>query len=331
MPDSKNIPLVSSEISGLWNSYMSDSLAIRVLSYFLNNVEDNETRELIQYTINLSIQHSAVITDLFNKEGLPIPDGFTDNDVNVNAPRLFTDSFHLAYLTIMARLGMCNYTSILNQTARKDVRDYFSKCINDCVELYNKSTDLRLSKGVFVRAPQIEVSKEVEYIKSDKFLLDFFGEKRPLLAREITRMFELIFTNTMAVALTTAFAQVSKDKKISNCLFKGKDLSSKILGELTKTFLDEGIPASSTSESYVTDSTESPFSEKLMLIYVLIMTTSSISNMGMAISESSRGDLITKYIKYGEEIMNYAKQCSDILIDNKWLEQPPQVIKHEDL
>jgi len=44
-----------------------------------------------------------------------------------------------------------------------------------------------------------------------------------------------------------------------------------------------------------------------------------------------RGDLIAKYTKYTAEIMNYSKQCSQILIDNKWLEQPPQAIKHENL
>ena len=37
----KNIPLVSSEIAGLWDTYTSDSLAIHVLSYFLKNVSMN--------------------------------------------------------------------------------------------------------------------------------------------------------------------------------------------------------------------------------------------------------------------------------------------------
>lgn len=39
MPDLKSIKLVSSEISGLWDSYMSDSLVICVLKQFLNNVK----------------------------------------------------------------------------------------------------------------------------------------------------------------------------------------------------------------------------------------------------------------------------------------------------
>jgi len=38
--------------------------------------------------------------------------GFTDNDVNINASRLFTDAFYLAYLSFMSRVAMHNYTWI---------------------------------------------------------------------------------------------------------------------------------------------------------------------------------------------------------------------------
>jgi len=42
------IPLISSEITGLWNSYMSDTMIVTVLKYFLNNVEDSQTRDILQ-------------------------------------------------------------------------------------------------------------------------------------------------------------------------------------------------------------------------------------------------------------------------------------------
>ena len=85
MGDTTKIPLISSEIAGLWNAYMSESLTVRVLSYFLNRIEDPETQDLLQKTFELSNQHITEITGLFNQAGLPIPDGFTDNDVNINA------------------------------------------------------------------------------------------------------------------------------------------------------------------------------------------------------------------------------------------------------
>jgi hypothetical protein len=218
---------------------------------------------------------------------MTLPDGFTDKDVNLNAPRLFTDTFYAAYINFMARAGMFNYTVILNQIARADIRDFFSKCINECIDLYNKAAELRLSKGIFIRAPQVAVPKKVQYIKGHSFMTDFFGEKRRLLAKEITQIFGIIFINIMGVAITTGFGQVSKDKKVRECIFEGKDLSSKIVAELTSIFMEEGIPIPSTSESFVTDSTVAPFSEKLMLTHVLIMCAQGISSKGMAISSSA--------------------------------------------
>ena len=105
MGDTTKIPLVSSEIAGLWNSYMSDTMIVSVLKYFLNNVEDSETRAILQQTSDLSSNHIQELTNIFNQEKLTIPEGFNDNDVNVNAPRLFTDHFYLAYLCFMARVA----------------------------------------------------------------------------------------------------------------------------------------------------------------------------------------------------------------------------------
>lgn len=331
MPDLKNIKLVSSEISGLWDSYMSDSLLICVLRQFLNNVEDNDIQTLLQHTLNLSIQHISIITDIFNQEGLPIPQGFTDKDVNINSPRLFSDTFYAAYISFIARVGMHDYTLTLNQIARSDIRKYFSKCITEYIGLYNKAAELRLSKGIFIRAPHIEIPKEVQFVGSQSFIFNIFEKKRALLAREITHIFSLISADIIGDALATGFSQVSRDKKISAYFLEGKHLGQEIIAELTSILVDEDIPIPTTSESFVTDSTESPFSEKLMLYHALIMTAAGVSSKGAAIAQSMRADLEGMYTKLIAKIMKYTKDGIDIMNDNKFLEQPPQAISHEKL
>jgi len=331
MSDTKQIPLVSSEIAGLWDAYMSESLIIRVLSYFLNRVDDDDTRAILQQTKDMSNKSIEEITNFINQAGLPIPQGFTDDDVNITAPRLFSDTFYLAYLTFMSRVAMHNYTLILNQIARSDIRDYFSKCINNSVNLYNKSTDLRLSKGIFIRAPFVEVPKKVQFVKDQSFLIDFFGKKRPMLLNEVTQLFGTTFSNIVGKAMAIGFSQVSKNEKISTYLFEGADLASNIIKELTMVFSDEEIPIPSTSDSFVTDSTVSPFSEKLMLTHMLVLSSSGISSLGMAVAQSLRGDLYTIYFKYIAEIIKYSVKGAKIMIANEWLEQPPDVIKHKDL
>ena len=279
----------------------------------------------------MSKQHISEITDLLNGAGLRIPEGFTDIDVNINAPRLFTDAFYLAYLSFMSRIAMHNYTLILNQIARSDIRDYFSKRIYDSIELYNKSADLRLSKGIFIRAPFVETPKKVQYVKSQNYILGIFDEKRPMLLNEITQLFGIIFSNIVGRAMATGFGQVSKDKKTASYLFEGMDLSSSIIKELTIAFSDEGITIPSSSDSFVTDSTVAPFSEKLMLTHMLVLGSSGVSSLGMAMAESLRSDLYIKYLRFSAESMKYTQKGSKIMIDNEWLEQPPNMLKHKDL
>jgi hypothetical protein len=331
MTDIKKIPMISSEIGGLWQSYMADTMIVCILKYYLNNVECEETRTLLQQTFDLSTQHIKEITDMFILEGLPIPDGYTDKDVNINAPRLFTDPFYLHYLSFMARASMHNYTLILNQIARSDIRAFFSKRIYEYIDLYNTTTDLRLSKGIFIRAPRVEVPKEIQYVKSNSFLIDYFGEKRPMIANEITHVFGMIFARIIGRAISTAFGQVSREKKHSEYFFEGKEITSKHISELMLVLTKEDIPIPSTSDSFVTDSKIPPFSEKLMLAHMTILTSSGISSLGMAVAETMRSDLQHTYMKYMNGDRNYAKIGTNILIDNNWMEQPPQGINHENL
>jgi len=329
--DVKQIPLISSEIAGLWNAYMSETLIVQVLSYFSNRVENEEIRALLMQTLELSKQHVIQITNIFNQAGLPMPDGFTENDVNINAPRLFSDSFYLAYLSYISRVAMHNYTLILNQIARADIRDYFTKRIDDSTGLYNKSADLRLSMGIFIRAPFVEVPKKVQYMESKNIIAGLVGEKPSMLLTEVTHLFGIIFSNIVGKAMATGFGQVSTNKEVSKYFFEGTELAAKKIMELTVVLSHDDIPIPSSSDSFVTDSTIAPFSEKLMLTHMLVSASSGISSVGMAIAESLRIDLDTMYFKYIAQDMKFAKDGSKIMTDRQWLEQPPTVLKHKDL
>ena len=331
MGDTSKIPLISSEIAGLWNSYMSDTMIVCVLKYFLNNVEESEISAVLQQTLDLSSKHIQELTNIFNQEKLTIPEGFTDKDVNINAPRLFDDSFYLVYLRFISRIGMHNYTLILNQIARSDIRTYFANRINEYIDLYNNSTDIELSKGVLIRAPRVEVTQKIQYVESQSFITDLFGEKRPLLAIEITHIFSIIFSSLNGRAIATGFGQVSEDKRVSDYLFEGKSMVTKFIYELTELLAEEGIPIPSSSDSFVTSSVVAPFSEKLMMNHVAVLCSQGISTLGMAMGDTMRSDLQAKYIKYTAEVMKFNKKGSNIMIDNRWLQQPPQAVKHENL
>jgi hypothetical protein len=51
----------------------------------------------------------------------------------------------------------------------------------------------------------------------------------------------------------------------------------------------------------------------------------------MALGDTMRSNLEVKYMKYLSETMKYGKKGANIMIDNSWLEQPPQAVNYENL
>ncbi len=93
MQDKTRINLISSQIASLWNAYMNDTIILCMLKYFINRLEEKEIRPILQHAIDISNGHIQVVVDPFSQEGLPIFQGYKDMDVDINAPRLFTDIF----------------------------------------------------------------------------------------------------------------------------------------------------------------------------------------------------------------------------------------------
>jgi hypothetical protein len=97
-----SIRLTSAEIAGLCTKFMSDSMVTCVNKHVLEKVEDTEIRDVFDFALNLSQSHMDKIKQIFTKEDFPIPYGFTDEDVNLKAPRLFSDAFWLMYINKMS-------------------------------------------------------------------------------------------------------------------------------------------------------------------------------------------------------------------------------------
>jgi len=88
-----NEKLNAAEQGKLWTTYMGNTMSICTVSYMLQHVYDQEIRRVLEHGLSLAKEFVQTIRDIFTKENFPIPKGFTDEDVNLGAPRLFTDEF----------------------------------------------------------------------------------------------------------------------------------------------------------------------------------------------------------------------------------------------
>ncbi|MCM3600854.1 DUF3231 family protein [Robertmurraya korlensis] len=331
MDDKTKIRLTAAEMAVLWTQYINDTASICVNSYFLEKVEDHEVKPVIEFALNGSKQNISLLKELFIKESFPIPTGFTEKDVHVNAPRLFSDTYFLMYLRNMSVLGMAAGGLALGIATRPEVVQFFKRVLKMSVRLQDLTRDLMLKQGTYVRPPFISTPDKVDFVERQSFLTGFLGEKRALVAQEITMLFNNIQTNAIGKTLITGFAQTAQSREVKEFFIRGKRIAQKHIDIFSDILKKEDLPAPMTWDTALSDSTIPVFSEKLMMFHVSGMIAAGIGNYGASMSGSPRRDLGLKYASLIPEIALYAEDGANIMIKHGWLEEPPQSDNREKL
>lgn len=331
MENKHNTDLTSAEISMLWSNYMADTMATCVLQHFEQTCHDESTLPVIKFALDTSKKHTSKIEEIFTEENIPIPIGFGEGDVNLHAPKLFSDITYLRYLHHMGRSGIVTYALAKAVVTRDDVRDHFSQALSQVEKLMDMSSDLMLEQGVYVRSPYIHYPQQIDYVTDHDFLGHFFGKQRPLLAVEVTHLGTNIEVTNVAKTLLLAFSQVSQDKKVKDYLTEGYEIGRKQVDAFFTKLKENDTSYPSTWDSSITNSTESPFSDKLIMFQVLALNSFDISDFGTSISASMRKDLTVLYSKFTVELGMYAEKGAKLLMDKGWFEKPPQTLDREEL
>jgi hypothetical protein len=329
--DERNLRLTSTEIGTLWLDYMNDSVAACMLQYFFEKVKDKDIRPIIEFALSLSQQHVQAIAQIFENEGFAVPIGFSDIDVDLQAPPLFSDTFYLRYLKHMAAAGMTAYCLGLNQAVRSDVRKYFWHCIDSSKELDEKATQALLFKGLYIRAPYIPIAKKVQFVESPTFMGSIIRNNRPLNAMELVHLVTNISTNAMGRVVLIGFAQVAKSQEVRKFFVRGQNITQKHIEVFSMLMKKDDLSAPATWESEATDSTIVPFSDRLMMQQIISLIALSMSNYGAALGASTRVDVAAAYSRLMAEIAAFGEDGAQLMIKNGWLEQPPQAANRKAL
>ncbi|WP_040983951.1 DUF3231 family protein [Oceanobacillus jeddahense] len=321
----KKVHLTSAEIASVWSEYLNDTLAVCILSFMLKHIEDSEIKPVVQHAYNISENHIGQLHQIFEEENYATPIGFAEQDVNMNAPHLFTDVFCLTYITHMARIGMITYSGSVAMSVKKEIRDYFIQGLKETADLYDYAVHIGLEKGINARHPHIEPPKESDYVDSKKYYngMNPFSEKRPLNAVEISQLYTNIQTNEIGSKLCMAFAQTSPSKVVQDFMIRGKNISQKHIKIFVDKLMEGNLGAPQLPDVAVSDSTTQTFSDKLMMFHMSLLMSAGVGNYATAGSTSQRSDLGVNYGRLSMEVAKLAKSGADIMIDNNWLEQPP--------
>lgn len=185
--------------------------------------------------------------------------------INSKAPRLFSDELCLSYTYIMSVNGLAGYAAALSTNMHRDLRDYFIQCQNETMELFNKSLDLLLEKGIVSRPPFINPSATYKFIEKQNFMEGILGEKRPLNCIEISHVFWDLKKIQLSKSVTMAFSQVAKSQEVKKYLWRGAEIYSKHIEIFESLLSNDHLPQPKSEEAEITNSTIAPFSDRLMI------------------------------------------------------------------
>ena len=317
------LKLTSSEIGTLWGEYVNGTMTDVVNKYMFSIIEDESIKAIFEDAINTFAKEKKQIVAFIENEGFPVPIGFTESDLNKDTKKLFTDIFCLNYLHIMTLHGLLGHTTSLGVSVREDLRHFYDSCDNDAKRMYHQTIELLLEKGNFQRDPYFYPTETPEFISSQDFTDGFFGKGRRLSAPEIISISFNLKKSIMAKTLSIGFSQVTQSKEVRKFLEDSEKTADGQIQAFSKIMHTDNLPVSMSWETEVTTSTDSPFSDKLMMYHIGFLFQAAQMYHGAGLASAMRTDLVTTYEGIILKNLMVTKKWLNIMVKNKWIEQPP--------
>ncbi|MFE8061451.1 DUF3231 family protein [Priestia aryabhattai] len=325
MSTSKLPPLTSSELANLWMTYQEKTMILRFLEYCLEGKEDH--KELFELYYSYSLNITEQIKEILEHEGAVIPLGFTKHDVNLGVPKLFDPMFEVMYVRLMAQIETGLFALHSTMSYREDIRSFFVNATAEAQQIYNQSTQILLETGVIAKPPYVSMPKEVRFVHEQNYIggLSWLSEKRSLNTIEVSLIQHAVDTNLVGMQLMIGFAQTASNKEAQQHFVNGMKLSKKIETELGDILRHSYIEPPATHAGKATSSTISPFSDKLMMYNTSLLSTFGLGSNALGGAFSLRSDLPLKMLQLAKDIYFFAKEGGKVMIQNGWLEEPPQI------
>ena len=321
------VGLTSTEISNIWTAYLKNSMEQKFFEYFLSTTEDDDVAKVIKKFLIQLKKSTNELKKLFDSENLVIPLGFTDEDTCLDASRVFSDIFILYFCYDLTLLSMSTYPSALSDSTRKDARNYFAMSLEFSIRIQDEIVNLMLSKGVYKRPPHVAIENTVDFVEGKSYLSGILGEPRPFNVAEIANLSRIIHRAQFSKMVFVAFSKIATSNEAKGYFGKGRDEIQKVLDLLQEALEKENIPISGSGDYRIFDVERAPFSDKLMLYFIITcLGLFCVTMLCQAMTSCLRSDIIVKLSKVMSDMMPYYRDGLKLAIKEGWLEKPPQTI-----
>lgn len=317
----------SSELGALWMTYHKKGVILRMLEYFIEKADDPKAKDLMSGLWKQLHPKIIEMKTMFENEGSAVPEGFTKEDVNLEAPQLWENGFDIMFSRILKEISMGVYVLHLTMSYRKDIIKLYTELTKITETYYGHFTQYLLEKNLFSRPTYITMPKSIDYITDKDYAkgTNIMGQKRPLNTVEFGTLYHNVETNITGIQLMDGFVQTAKDEEVMKYFTKGRELSKEIISETSDILLEDNIQPPATPGGTVTSSTIAPFSEKLMMFCNFLLSGLAIGGGSFGAGFSLRNDLQAKNAVFAKDIFQYQREGTMLMMSKGWFEEPPKM------
>lgn len=317
----------SSELGALWMTYQKKSMILRILEYFIEKSDDQRAKDLMSELWNQLHPLIIEMKSMLENEGATVPDGFTKNDVKLEAPKLWENGFDIMFSRVLKQISMGMYVLHLTMSYRQDIIKLYRDMTEVTEIFYGHFTQYLLEKNLYTRPTYISMPTSINYISDKDYLkgTNIFGKKRTLNTVEFGYLYRTIETNITGMQLLNGFIQTTKDEDVKKYFIQGVELAKEIISESSNILLENNIQPPATPGGTITSSTIAPFSEKLMMFCNYLLSSFSLGGGGFSAGFSLRKDLQTQNVTFGKNIYQYQMNGVKLMMTKGWLEEPPKM------
>ncbi|WP_147535747.1 DUF3231 family protein [Bacillus marasmi] len=315
--------LTPAEITNLWNNYIANTMGVWVSRHFIANTQDPAVLKMLKFAENIAFKESEQSKLFLVESGQPLPQPFDEHDIKINAVPLFTDNYVILLKYGLTQAAMTVHALSINTSSRSDIRMFFQTCLEDSSNLLNQCVDLIQFKGLHHPEIHIPIPDKIEKVEEQNFLTGIFSDTRPINALEIGQLVYNYHATEVHKEFIKGAAQVSSSKDLQENYQRGTKIFEKQLEVFQLVLSQNGLPKLPTWETEILDTTESPFSERLMFFKHAALTSQTAARYGATLSSTTRKDLGSHFMRFLGETLKYGEDVANLMIKNKFLDQLP--------
>ncbi|MEN1968542.1 DUF3231 family protein [Lentibacillus sp. N15] len=179
-----------------------------MLEYFIEQADDEEAKNLMTGLWEQLHPRAIEIKAMLENEGAAPPEGFTEKDVNLQAPRLWENEFDIMFCRVLKEISTGLYALHLTIAYREDIIKLYEQLTKITVTYYNRFTQYLLEKSVLSRPTYVTMPNSIDFITDKQYMkgTNILGHKRQLNMVEFGILYRAVEGNITGMQLLKGFA-----------------------------------------------------------------------------------------------------------------------------